>query len=112
MSRAGVRHPTDDERAAATAPIVAATATALRDRDAAALADVVRADAAWLSPDGHRPGAESTVAAMLAASEGAEAWREPAQIGAAAVLGFTRGGVAAAIVLTVRRDGVVLAAGA
>ena len=49
---------------------------------------------------------------MLASVAGAHAWRPPVQVGATAVLGFAVAGSPRVVVLTVRRDGVVLAAGA
>lgn len=110
MAAAG-RHPTDEDRARDARPIVEAAAAALRDRDADGLSKVLRADAEWLSPDGVRRGADAVIEALLAATAGATDWVPPVQLGAAAAIGFTAAGARQVVVLTVRRDGVVLAAG-
>lgn len=100
MAAAG-RHPTDEDRAQDARPFVASAAAALRARDADGLTRVLRDDAGWLSPGGVRAGAPAVAEAMLAATEGASGWREPVQLGAAAVIGFTRAGAPSAIHLTV-----------
>ncbi len=112
MSAAGARHPSDEDRARETAPLVAEAAAALAAGDRARVVAVLRDDATWISPAGVRTGPAEVAAAMLASAAGADAWRQPVQVGATAALGFAVGGSPRVVVLTVRRDGIVLAAGA
>jgi hypothetical protein len=111
VSGAG-RHPTDEERTRDTAPTVARVASALRGADHDGLLGTLRPDAVWVSPDGVVSGAPAVAEAVLAAVRAADAWHEPVQSGATAVIGFSRDGAPGALSLTVRRDGVVLVSGA
>ena len=112
MSAADARHPSDEDRARETAPLVAEAAAALAAGDRVRLLAVLREDVTWIGPAGARTGPAEATAAMLASVAGAHAWRPPVQVGATAVLGFSVAGSPRVVVLTVRRDGVVIAAGA
>lgn len=112
MSAAAARHPSDEDRARETAPLVTEAAAALVAGDEVRLAAVLRGDVTWVSPAGVRTGPAAVAHAMLASVAGMDHWHPPVQVGATAVLGFAVAEHPGALALTVRRDGVVLVAGA
>lgn len=105
------RHPTDADREAIARPIVAALLRALETRDPAAMAALLREDAAWLWGEGTDAGhaARGRARAFFADDQGRR-WADPQQRGAHAVLrwGDTVTGAVGALVVEVRGGNIVL----
>ena len=103
-------HPSDADREEAALPVLTAALRAARDRDALALREAYSDDAVWLAPEGTLRGGDTAAAAHLAVAGGAEAWDEPQQQGAKAVLRWTAAAGRGAVVVEVRRGRIIFAA--
>jgi ketosteroid isomerase-like protein len=116
MSTSAGRHPTDSERARGAAPVLRALLAAAAADDPAALGDLYREDVAWLDATGTALGREEAVRRHRAIAARADAWAEPQQHGAKAVLRWARRGAdgapeeRGALVVEVRRDRVIFVA--
>jgi hypothetical protein len=103
-------HPTDADREQRAAPVLAAAVRALQHADGAALAALLRDDAAWLAPDGRSDGPAAATARARAVAIAGREWADPQIKGAHAVLRWTDsdGGSRGALVVEVRGEHLVL----
>jgi ketosteroid isomerase-like protein len=105
-------HPTDAQREADALPVLLAVVGAARAGDADTLRQSYADDAVWLAPGETLRGGDAAAARHLAIAERAQAWDEPQQQGAKAVLRWTGGGggTRGAVVVEVRRGRIIFAA--